>query len=200
MSGERVGLGRVYVRLDGNLDFDSWCDALAAGRSYVSDGRTHLMEFAASSSTAQQTVEAGTNNSELKLTAPGTVKFHVKVAALYDDHRKLPVELIVNGFPVATQEISSNGIEQTLTFEHTLEKSSWAAVRVFPGAHTNPVFVMVDEKPIRASRLSAQWCLKSVEQCWKAKAHTYRADERATAEADYETAKNVFRSIVEESR
>jgi hypothetical protein len=59
---------------------------------------------------------------------------------------------------------------------------------------------MVDEKPIRASRQSAHWCLKSVEQCWKAKAHTYRADERATAEADYETAKNVFRSIVEESR
>ncbi len=200
MSGERVGLGRVYVRLDKKLDFNSWCDALAAGRSYVSDGRTHLMEFAASSSTTQQTVEAGTNNSELKLTAPGTVKFHVKVAALYDDRRKLPVELIVNGFPVATQDISSDGVEQTLTFEHALEKSSWAAVRVFPGAHTNPVFVMVDEKPIRASRLSAQWCLKSVEQCWKAKAHTYRADERATAEADYETAKNVFRSIVEESR
>ena len=111
-----------------------------------------------------------------------------------------PLALIVNGFPVATQEISSDGVEQSLSFEHSIETSSWAAIRVFPGAHTNPVFVMVDDKPIRASRLSAQWCLKSVEQCWKAKAHTYRADERATAEVDYETAKDVFRSIVEESR
>ena len=199
MSGERVGLGRVYVRVDGKLDFDTWCDALAAGRSYVSDGKSHLMEFAASSVTTKQTVEAGTNNSELKLSSPGTVKFQVKVAGLYNDKRKLPVELIINGFPVASQEINSDGIEQTVTFEHTLEKSSWAAIRIFPSAHTNPVFVIVDEKPIRASRLSAQWCLKSVEQCWKAKAHTYRADERATADADYETAKDVFRRILEES-
>lgn len=200
MSGERVGLGRVYVRLDGKLDFDSWCDALAAGRSYVSDGRSHLMEFAASSVTTKQTVEAGTNNSELKLSASGTVKFQVKVAGLYNDKRTLPVELIINGFPVASQEINSDGVEQTVTFEHIIEKSSWAAIRIFPNAHTNPVFVIVDEKPVRASRLSAEWCLKSIEQCWKAKAHTYRADERPTAEADYETAKDVFRSIVEESR
>ena len=87
-----------------------------------------------------------------------------------------------------------------MTFEHIIEKSSWAAIRIFPNAHTNPVFVIVDEKPVRASRLSAEWCLKSIEQCWKAKAHTYRADERPTAEADYETAKDMFRSIVEESR
>ncbi len=200
MSGERVGLGRVYVRLDGKLDFDSWCDALAAGRSYVSDGRSHLMEFAASSVTTKQTVEAGTNNSELKLSTPGTVKFQVKVAGLYNDKRTLPVELIINGFPVASQEINSDGVEQTVTFEHIIEKSSWAAIRIFPNAHTNPVFVIVDEKPVRASRLSAEWCLKSIEQCWKAKAHTYRADERPTAEADYETAKDMFRSIVEESR
>ena len=199
MSGERVGLGRVYVRVDGKLDFDTWCDALVAGRSYVSDGKSHLMEFAASSVTTKQTVEAGTNNSELKLSAPGTVKFQVKVAGLYNDKRKLPVELIINGFPVASQEINSDGVERTVTFEHTLEKSSWAAIRIFPSAHTNPVFVIVDEKPIRASRLSAQWCLKSVEQCWKAKAHTYRADERATADADYDKAKDVFRRILEES-
>jgi hypothetical protein len=157
------------------------------------------MEFAASSSTTNQTVEAGTNNSELKLTAPGTVKFHIQVAAMYDHRRKLPVELIINGFPVASQEIDSEGVEQSLTFEHTIEKSSWAAIRVFPGGHTNPVFVVVDEKPIRASRRSAEWCLESVEQCWKAKAHTYRGDERATAEVDYQAAKDVFRSIVEQS-
>jgi len=61
------------------------------------------------------------------------------------------------------------------------------------------VYVRVDDKPIRASRQSAQWCLQSVEQCWKAKAHTYRADERATAAADYETARSMFRGIIEAS-
>ena len=199
MSGERVGLGRVYVRLPGKLDFDTWCDALAAGRSYVSDGRTHLMEFSASTSTTEQTLEAGTNGSELKLNRPETVKFQVKVAGLYGDAHKLLVELIINGYPVAKQEVDSDGTERTLTFEHAIEKSSWAAIRVFPSGHTNPVFVIVDEKPIRASRSSAQWCLQSVEQCWKAKVNSYRADERETAAADYETARSAFRRIIKES-
>lgn len=199
MSAERVGLGRIYVRVGGQLDFDARCDALAVDRSYVSDGRSHLMEFAASSVTAKQTVEARSNNSEQKLSAPGPVKSQVKVAGLYDDKRKLPVELIFNGLPVASQEINSDGVEQTLTVEHTLEKSSWAAIRIFSIAHTNSVFVIVDEKPIRASRLNAQWCLKGAEQCWKAKAHTDRADELATANADHEMAEDVYRRIVEES-
>ena len=35
--GERVGLGRVYVKLaDGQLDFDRWCEGIKQGRSYVS--------------------------------------------------------------------------------------------------------------------------------------------------------------------
>jgi len=199
MSGERVGLGRVYVRVDGKLDFNTWCDALAAGRSYVSDGRTHLMEFSASTATPKQTIEAGTKGSELKLSQRGNIRFHVKVAGLYSDARKLPVELIINGYPVAKQEVVGDGTEHALTFEHAIDKSSWAAVRVFPTGHTNPVFVIVDDKPIRASRQSAQWCLQSVEQCWKAKAHTYRADERATAAADYETARSMFRRIMEAS-
>ena len=44
MSSRRVGLGRVYVHLgeDAKLDFAKWCDGLAAGRSYVSDGYAHL--------------------------------------------------------------------------------------------------------------------------------------------------------------
>ena len=199
MSGERVGLGRVYVRVPGKLNFDNWCDALAAGRSYVTDGRTHLMEFSASTSNPKQTLEAGTNGSELKLSRPDNVKFQVKIAGLYGDARKLPVELIINGYPVAKQEVDSDGAERTLTFEHEVEKSSWAAIRVFPTGHTNPVFVIIDEKPIRASRQSALWCLQSVEQCWKAKANSYRVDEQVTAAADYETARTVFRRIIEES-
>ena len=44
--GERVGLGRVYVKLpDGQLDFDQWCEGVKLGRSYVSDGKSHLIDF-----------------------------------------------------------------------------------------------------------------------------------------------------------
>ena len=42
---DRVGLGRTYTKLD-RLSYRGWLDALRAGRSYVSDGLSHLMDFA----------------------------------------------------------------------------------------------------------------------------------------------------------
>ena len=45
--GDRVGLGRVYVKLDKDqpLDFDNWVYGLRDGRSYCSDGLAHLFDF-----------------------------------------------------------------------------------------------------------------------------------------------------------
>ena len=45
--GERVGLGRIYVKLrpDEPLDFDHWVDGVRDGRSYCCDGLTHLFDF-----------------------------------------------------------------------------------------------------------------------------------------------------------
>jgi hypothetical protein len=200
ISGERVGLGRVYARVDGTLEFDRWCDAIAAGRSYVSDGRTHLMEFTAASTVEpDRRQEIGVGTSELHLAAPDTLKFDVIAAGRYDDGRTLPVELIVNGYPVMTREIVADGREHRLTFEHEFPKSGWAAIRVFPSAHTNPLFVIVDDQPIRANRASAAWCLRSLEQCWKAKQGSYRGEERQQAERDYQTAREVYQKILAES-
>lgn len=202
MSGERVGIGRVYARVDGELDFDRWCDAIASGRSYVSDGRTHLMEFAAAIENAKdektQAIEIGTGDSTVRVEGPQSVTFDVRVASLADDEPTQKVELIVNGFPVAAQDIKADGKEQLLRFTHTIVKSAWAAIRVFPSAHTNPVFIEVGGAPIRANRNSARWCLQGIETCWQAKAHTYRESERATAQADYEKAKEVLRQIIAE--
>ena len=45
--GDRVGLGRIYVKLDEDqpLDFDNWVFGLRDGRSYCSDGLAHLFDF-----------------------------------------------------------------------------------------------------------------------------------------------------------
>lgn len=43
--GQKVGLGRSYVKLDGKLDYDAWVDGVRDGRCYVSDGSSHLMDF-----------------------------------------------------------------------------------------------------------------------------------------------------------
>ena len=97
-----------------------------------------------------------------------------------------PVELIVNGYPVETKEITADGSVQDLDFELTPERSSWVALRIFPSAHTNPIFVEVDGRPIRPSKRSAQWCLDAVDVCWNAKREQIREDEREAAKAAYD--------------
>ena len=217
--GEKVGLGRSYVKLDGKLDYANWCDGIRRGRNYVGDGRSHLLDFAVND------VRMGEDGSELALPAAGRVKVLVRAAALLDqkpnpergrrryqeqpywdierarigDTRQVAVELIVNGYPVAKQNLVADGALRDLTFDATIERSSWLAVRILPSSHTNPVWVLVAGKPVRASRRSADWCLKGVDQCWSQKERFIRRDELEQARADYEHARRTYQRLVSES-
>jgi hypothetical protein len=216
--GERVGLGRSYVKLDGKLDYDLWCEGIREGRNYVSDGRSHIFDFAVNG------VRMGEQGSEAQVKEPGKVRVTAKVAARLNEepdpdlqHRKfdqkpywdierarigntrtVPVELVVNGYAVERKIISADGSMQDVSFEAPLEKSSWLALRILPSSHTNPIFVLVDGKPIRASRRSAEWCMRSVDQCWKNKERFIRKDEVAQAKADYDHARAAYRKLLEE--
>jgi hypothetical protein len=199
ISGQRVGMGRVYVKTDGKLNYEDWCEGIKLGRSYVSDGTSHLMEFAAAQAGGtKQSVAVGTGGSELALDAPATIRLSVKVAARLDGKR-VPIEAVVNAFPVARQEIVADGTLQDVSLEVPIERSSWVAIRLYPSAHTNPVFVLVGGQPIRASRNSAQWCLRGVDRCWAEKQQFYAAAELDEARQAYEHAREVYRRIVKES-
>jgi hypothetical protein len=216
--GERVGLGRSYVKLDDKLSYNAWCEGIRAGHNYVSDGRSHLFDFKVN------TTAMGEKESELRLAKPEAVRVTAKVAALLDnqprpelrkrayaekpywdierarvgDTRQVPVELIMNGYPVARKEIAADGSLQDLVFETQVDKSSWLALRILPSSHTNPIFVLVDGKPIRASRRSAQWCLEGVDRCWEQKERFIKSDELADAKQDYDHARKTYRQLVAE--
>jgi hypothetical protein len=125
--------------------------------------------------------------------------WHVERARI-GDSRKVPVELIVNGESVETKEIEADGSVTEVAFDYTPAISSWVAVRVFPAAHTNPVFVEVDGQPIRASRRSAQWCLDAVDVCWAQKEPAIRDHEKQAATDAYEFAREAYRRILGESQ
>ena len=82
-----------------------------------------------------------------------------------------------------------------VTLEGKVERSSWVAVRILPSSHSNPVFVLVDGKPIRASKRSAEWCLQGVDQCWSQKERTYKPAELEEAKAAYTHARETYRTI-----
>ncbi len=217
--GERVGLGRSYVKLDGKLDFDSWCAGIQAGRNYVSDGRSHIIDFKVND------VEMGVAGSQLDLDASGKVEITAKVAARLNEKpipgianrpyyqkpywhlerarinnsRRVPVELIVNGESVAQKVILADGQLRAIEFETEIDESSWVALRILPSSHSNPVFVLVDRKPIRASKKSAQWCLAGVEQCQKQKWRFIKDDELDDFEEAYRHARLTYQRIIDES-
>ncbi len=225
--GERVGLGRVYVKLDKppgkQLDFDAWVDGLRDGRSYVSDGKSHIMDFKVDDVAVGEKGSGGAI-SELRLKRPRSVVVSARVAAWLDetpnpsvrdrpldqkpywdverarigDSRRVPLELIVNGQAAERKEIVADGLVTSVRFQTPIERSSWVALRIFPTSHTNPVFVMVDGAPIRASRRSAKWCLEAVDVCWEQKKRRIRKEELEAAREAYDVAREAYRKILAE--
>lgn len=214
--GERVGLGRSYVKLE-KLDYDSWCEGIRQGRNYVGDGRSHLLDFRANDAVM------GVDGSELRLAKPGRVTLTARVAARLDDKpnpdlsqrpyekppywhierarigqsREVPVEALVNGRPVARKVIPADGEVRDITFDVDVPRSSWVALRILPSSHTNPIFILVDGKPIRASRRSVQWCLDAVNTCWAQK-EKFLKGEVDEGRRVYEHARTVYRQRLAE--
>ena len=107
--------------------------------------------------------------------------------------------MVVNGKPVAKKEIDADGKESAVSFDVDLARSSWVALRVLGSSHTNPVFVSVEGKPIRASKKSAQWCLDAVDVCWNKKVGQIREAEREAAAAAYDVAREAYRKVLTEA-
>ena len=217
--GEKVGLGRSYVKLPAKWSYDDWCEGIRAGPNYVSDGKSHLMEVKLNNTAM------GESGSEVKLKEAGTVRLTAKVAARLDtqpdptmktrsqsakpywdverarigETREVPVEVIVNGYPVARQNIVADGATRDVTFDVKIDRSSWVALRILPSSHSNPIWVIVGDKPVRASKRSAEWCVKSVDVCWSQKERTYKADEKEQAAKDYEHARQTYTRLLRES-
>src|SRR5260370_11083711 len=112
--------------------------------------------------------------------------------------REVPVELVMKGKPVARKNIVADGSIQDVSFDASVERSSWLAMRILGSSHTNPIFVLVDRKPIRTSRQSAQWCLAAVNQCWTQKPPKISKTELMDGQAAYDHACEVYTTLVAE--
>ena len=77
----------------------------------------------------------------------------------------------------------ADGVTREISFDVPVKKSCWVALRIRASSHTNPIFVIVNEKPIREKR-SLEWCLKSVDQCWSQKEALIAPKEHADAVAE----------------
>lgn len=228
--GDKVGLGRIYIKMpqDKPLDFDVWAEGLKNGRSYCGDGLSHILDFKVNN-VALGEPGSGGKISTLALAQPGAVEATFDVAAMLEekqtdetrrirnsrldakpywhlercrigDTRKVPVEVIVNGEVAHRQEIEADGTIHSLKVPLKITQSSWVAVRILPSAHTNPIWVNVGGQPVRANQRSADWCVKAVEQCWSQKVGQIRSSEREAAKKAYDEAKAIYGRIRAEAK
>ena len=227
MSGTRVGQGRSYVLLGkpARVDYAQWVDGIARGRSYVSDGYAHAFAFSVGGRPSGDELQLAAPG---KVAVRARVAFSLETPRdpaygsvipvgglrdvgdtvvkneplrpepVYERGRRL-VEVVVNARVAARHEVPADGREHTVEFSIPLEESSWVALRQFPQLHTNPVYVVVGGKPIRASRDSAQWALLCVDQLWRARSRRIADGERAEAERAYEQARDYYRRAISES-
>jgi hypothetical protein len=219
ITDDRVGQGRSYAKLEGPLSYRAWIDAVREGRAYVGDGKSHLIDFKVNGK------EVGTDGSEVALSAGGLARVSAKVAAYLDPlpneairgrpydqsphwdverarvgtTREVPVELVVNGRVAAKKNVTADGVLRDVSFEVPLPQSSWLAVHILPSSHSNAIFAIVDGRPVRASRRSAEWALGAVNQCWSQKAPRISAAELEDARKAYEHAREVYRKRIAES-
>ncbi len=220
ITGDRLGVGRSYVWLErspaGDEGYEAWIRGLAAGRLYCGDGRSHFLQFTVNDS------RSGENDVRLK--APGTVAVDALVAARLEPQvtpetapkrvlpgwgwhlewarmgttREVPVELVVNGASVERATLIADGKPRPIRFKRHIERSSWIALRILPSAHTHPIYVQVGEKPIRASRRSAQWCRACVDKVWAVKSPFMREVERPEAANAFDHARQVYDRVAAE--
>jgi hypothetical protein len=213
ISGERLGVGRTYVGLvhppKGDAGYGAWIEGIRNGRAYFGDGRSHFIDYRIDA----QNVGIG----NLELSQPGTVRAGVSIAARLEEipppppraawhleHARIPgtrtvmVEVVVNGRPAGHRPVTADGELRELSIEVPIQRSSWVALRILPSGHTNPIFVRVGGKPVRASKRSAQWCLDSIDALWREKSVQISASELKDAEAAYEHARIVYRKIATE--
>ncbi|WP_156785058.1 CehA/McbA family metallohydrolase [Terriglobus roseus] len=219
MSDGRVGAGRSYVKLgtrpNGNSGYTAWIEGLFKPHQYCGDGRSHVLECKVNGQPL--------SDSDLVLESGETINVEVLIAARlepeltpetkarranesgYDierarigNTRQVPLELIVNGLPAAIINIVADGVPRAVALKAKISRSSWWALRVLPSLHTHPSFVRVNNKPVRASKKSAEWCRACVDKVWEVKSPFMRESEHPAAATAFEHARKTYEQIASE--
>jgi len=144
---------RTYARIeDPPLTFGKWIDALACGRTCISDG-PRLLEL---------DVGGAGLGEELTLDAPATVPVTVRLRLPEGTAEAGLLHLIVEGGTlVSTPYLATGGPPQVFTFEVPLAQSTWIAAYAEVGlgnaSHTAPVYVTVGGAPICSRDDAAYW-------------------------------------------
>jgi hypothetical protein len=181
---------------------------------YVSDGHSQLLEFAVNG--RHPDVTAG---NEVRLATAGIATVTASIwARLPNDSstgaegsgwnierarrgtsRFVAVELIVNGKPVASQRILADGSVQRIKMDIQMRRSGWVALRLMGAGHSNPIYVLVNNQPVRGSRSSVEWSLQALTRAYEASSVGWNPSVAPLAASAYDYAFAIYERILRET-
>ncbi len=224
ITDECVGGGRSYVSLpatpEGDRGYSDWLEGLLSNHSYFGDGRSHIFNVTIG--------EEGLQRTEVAVQAAGSITVSADVCALLESSptaasraiqkaspyskpywhlerariastRNVPVDLLLNGYVVDSAEIDADGRLHHVHFNIVIHASSWIALRIYPSAHTNPIFITIAGTPFRAFRKSVAWCRQCVDVCWEQKWPRIRPTELTAAVEAFDHARRTYDRILRET-
>jgi len=158
--GAAFGTLLTYVKVpDGKLTYQKWIEGIKKGNTVVSrNAHNEFLDL-----TVNGKLSPG---DDLKLKEKGTVGVEVK----WTSNKELTgrIELVCNGKVMATQAGSVKpGVPVILHAKQLFTQSGWLCARRMDDkghqSHTAPVYVFVNNKPIRASVEDAQYFVKWID-------------------------------------
>jgi len=158
-----LGFSRVYVKLDGELTVEKWLRGLKEGRSFVTNGPMLFVEVNG---------EGPGHTFRVKGPADYTVAVRAVSSRPLDS-----IELVRNGvmeksLPPANRQTARGAYESLVSARLRVKESTWVAVRALERlpegrvrfAHSSPVFIDVEGKPLRPRRAEINYLIRRVQQ------------------------------------
>ena len=113
INGDSVGRGRTYIKSpSGPVDYNNQLEVMdAGGTSYVSDGRSHLMNFKVDGKTPSRV-----KGEEVKLSKPGEVKVTVDFAGYLPEEPET-VQILGEPYPLNSQATTYQPLPEPKTIK-----------------------------------------------------------------------------------
>ncbi len=198
-----TGHSRTYAKLDGPLTEESYLSAIRAGRTFATTGPMLFL-----------TVNGAEVGSSLKWKTGGeSLAVNVRLESIQPVES---LEVIHNGRVISETDVAADPPQHGFPrvegrrVDLTPQRSGWVAARAFfrvadgtlHQAHTGPVYITVDDKPI-AFRKDAEYMLAWLDRIQKISQEPDRyptEQAREETQAIYREARAVYESIAEKAR
>jgi hypothetical protein len=149
---------RVYSQTGGGFEYDSWCEGIRTGKTFITNGPALYMTVAGEEPGATLEVEKGTR-----------IPIHANWSSHYAVER---VEIVMNGKVVARRDFPEGVKTGHLEAEIIAETDGWIGARLASGsrdsfnqpiwAHTSPVYLSETGQQSEASIESAKYFTEQI--------------------------------------